>query len=137
LAQSAKPNLSGTWQLDAGKSELHLAKTAAIIWQINETYNSIQMKQVETDDGGRERTVSFSCLIGGKECSFKEPGGSAKASFWYNGPMLVEMKTGHDDHIAKYRMTLGADGKTMDVELMAVVPPSAEKPDRLVFSKQQ
>ncbi len=135
-AQSDHPNLSGTWQLDQTKSELHAGKSPALTWFIDEKENAIQMKQVEKDDSGKQREVDFNCGIGGKECSVKEPDGQFKASFWYNGPMLVEMKTSeHTDHIMKYRMKLENDGRVLNVEMTSIVPVS-EKPDHLVFSKQ-
>lgn len=137
LAQDDKPNLSGTWQLDPGKSEIHGGKAQIATWVIKEDGQNIEIKQVNSE-GGTQRKVDLVCVIGGKECSFKEPEGTAKASFWYNGPMLVEMKTsGRNDRIDKYRMKLAEDGKTLRVELMAIVPPSPEKPEQLVFTKQQ
>lgn len=135
-AQDARPDLTGTWQLDPAKSEVSMAKPSVLTWLIQEKADSIEMKQVEKDGGGRERQLaSFTCGIGGKECAFKDTDGAVKASFWYNGPMLVEMKT-HNDRISKYRMKLLDDGKTLDVEMLPISPASG-KQEHLVFSKQQ
>jgi hypothetical protein len=135
-AQDAKPDLTGTWQLDTAKSEIYSSKPSVLTWLIQEKSGSIQMKQVEKDGSGHEREVAFTCGIGGKECAFKEPDGQAKALFWYNGPMLVEMKTLHNDHVSKYRMKLGDDGKTLNVEYLSIAPAS-DKAEHLVFTKQQ
>ena len=135
-AQDAKPNLSGTWQLDTAKSEMSSTKPSVLTWLIQEKADSIDMKQVEKDGNGREREVAFTCGTTGKECAFKEPDGHAKASFWYNGPMLVEMKTLGNAHVTRYRMKLGDDGKTLTVESTSIAPAS-DKADHLVFSKQQ
>jgi hypothetical protein len=134
-AQDAKPDLTGTWRLDTAKSEMYSTKPSVLTWLIQEKGGSIEMKQVEKDEGGHERQVAFTCGIGGKECAFKEPDGQVKASFWYNGPMLVEMKTLHNDHVGRYRMKLGEDGKTLNVEFTSIAPAS-DKTDHLVFSKQ-
>lgn len=135
-AQDGKPNLTGTWQLDTAKSELSSSKPSVLTWLIQEKADSIEMKQVEKDESGHERQVSFTCGTLGKECAFKEPDGAVKASFWYNGPTLVEMKTLKNDHIGRYRMKLGEDGKTLNVEFMSIAPAS-DKTERLVFSKLQ
>jgi len=134
-AQDAKPNLSGTWQLDSAKSEMSSSKSSVLTWLIQEKAGSIEMKQVEKDGSGHERQAAFTCGTAGKECAVKELDGPVKASFWYNGPMLVEMRT-HNDHVSKYRMKLGDDGKTLNVEMMSIAPPS-DKAEHLVFTKQQ
>ena len=36
LAAQDRPNLSGTWQFDSSKSELHTSKVAGATWVINE-----------------------------------------------------------------------------------------------------
>lgn len=133
-AQDGKPNLSGTWQLDADKSEGSAARSSVLTWLIQEKADSIEMKQVEKDGSGREKQLAaFTCGIGGKECAFKDSDGSVKALFWYNGPMLVEMKT-HNTHVSKYRMKLGDDGKTLNVEMLSIAPAS-DKSEHLVFTK--
>jgi hypothetical protein len=126
--------------LEAGKSEVAEGnKLGSVTWVVTEDDNqsTIQMKQVDKDAGGKEHSVQFTCDIGGKECSFEDLDGKAKASFWYNGPMLVEMRTGghHGDAVSKYRMRLSDDGKTMTVEVTPIMPAS-EKPEKLVFTKQ-
>ena len=117
-----------------GKSEMSTTKSTVLTWLIQEKAGSIEMKQVEKDENGHERQLTaFNCGIGGKECTFKEPEGAVKASFWFNGPMLVEMKT-RNDHVSKYRMQLGDNGKTLNVEYMSIAPVT-EKSEHLVFSR--
>ena len=86
LTGQDRPNLSGTWQFDNSKSELHSAKVAGATWVINEDDTSIQM--TESEDGASKK-IELKCTTDGKEC--KVNGDKATASFWYNGPMLVEM----------------------------------------------
>lgn len=135
LAQdTSRPDLNGTWQLDATKSDIHSPRAESLIWQLTQKDDAITMKQIEKD-GAKERTESVTCSIGGKDC--KTSGSEeAKMSFWYNGPKLVALKTVHNgSSITKYRMELSPDGKTMTVEVMPMLPATA-KNDKLVFEKQ-
>jgi hypothetical protein len=129
LAAQDRPNLSGTWQFDSSKSELHNEKIAGATWLINEDDSSIQL--TESEDGA-SRKIEMKCSTDGKEC--KISGDKATASFWYNGPMLVEMES-KGDHVVRYRMKLSQDGKTLTVETTSIVP-KADQDDVLVFHKQ-
>ena len=127
---SSKPNLSGSWQLDVAQSELNTNRLNHATWVIDEKENSIHIAESET--GKADRKVELACTTDGKEC--KIPGEKTKASFWYNGPMLVEMETS-GDNATRYRMKLSPDGKALNVEVTYIVPQT-EKPDKLVFNKQ-
>jgi hypothetical protein len=129
LAGQDRPNLSGTWQFDSSKSELHTVKVAGATWVINEDDNSIQLTESEDGYG---RKIELKCTTDGKEC--KVTGDKATASFWYNGPMLVEMEN-KGEHVVRYRMKLSDDGKTLTVETTSIVPQSTQD-DVLVFHKQ-
>lgn len=129
LAGQDRPNLSGTWQFDSSKSELHGVMVAGATWVINEDESSIQI--TEGQDGAKKK-IELKCTTDGKEC--KISGEKATASFWYNGPVLVEMET-KGEHVTRYRMNLSADGKTLTVDLRSIVPQSTED-DVLVFQKQ-
>ncbi|HYL39263.1 MAG TPA: hypothetical protein VEV17_25310 [Bryobacteraceae bacterium] len=124
LAQD-KPNFTGTWQFDASKSELHNVKMASATWLIEEKDNSIHITETE---GGRK--LELKCSTDGKDCDASD---KAKASFWYNGPLLVEMET-RGDHVVRYRLKLADDGKSMRVELTHIVP-ALDGIDVLMFAK--
>lgn len=127
--QDDRPNLSGTWQFDGAKSDLHTVKVAGATWVINEDDSSIQI--VESEDGA-DKKIELKCTTDGKTC--KVSGGKSTASFWYNGPMLVEMET-KGEHVVRYRMKLSDDGKTLTVDTTSIVPQSTQD-DVLVFRKQ-
>jgi hypothetical protein len=127
-AQEDRPNLSGTWQYDSSQSQLHSVNIAGATWVINEDDSSIQITENETGD----KKVQLKCTTDGKEC--KLSGEKATASFWFNGPMLVEMES-KGDHVTRYRMKLSADGKTLTVDSTSIVPQSTQD-DVLVFKKQ-
>lgn len=129
LAAQDRPNLSGTWQFDSSQSQLHDVTVSGAIWVINEDDSSIQIS--ETQDGVSKKH-ELKCTTDGKEC--KVSGEKATASFWYNGPMLVEMES-KGDHVTRYRMKLSDDGKTLTVQTTSIVP-KADTDDVLVFRKQ-
>src|SRR5579863_7936300 len=124
-----RPNLSGTWQFDGSQSQVHSVTIAGATWVINEDDSSIQI--VESQDGASKK-IELKCTTDGKEC--KVSGDKATASFWYNGPMLVEMEN-KGERVVRYRMKLSADGKTLTVDTTSIVPQSAQD-DVLVFRKQ-
>ena len=123
------PNLTGTWQFDVSKSEQYTTKIANATWVIEEGDNSIHITEAEN---GNTKKVEVKCSTDGKDCNV--PGEKAKASFWYNGPMLVEMET-RGDHVNRYRMKLSDDSKALTVEVNSIVP-RIDKADVLVFQKQ-
>lgn len=129
LAAQDHPNLSGTWQFDTSKSQLHTDKAAGATWVISENDSSIQIS--ESEDGAAKK-VQMKCTTDGKECKFT--GEKGTASFWFNGPTLVEMET-HGDHVMRYRMKLSDDGKTLTVDTTSIVPQTPQG-DVMVFHKQ-
>jgi hypothetical protein len=129
LVGQDRPNLSGTWQVDVSKSQLHTEKVDGATWVIHEDESSIQITESE---GGAAKTLELKCTTDGKQC--KISGDKATASFWYNGPMLVEMES-KGDHVMRYRMKLSDDGKTLTVNTTSIVPQSTQD-DVLVFRKQ-
>jgi hypothetical protein len=123
------PNLAGTWQFDASKSEQHNTRVAGATWVIEEGDNTIHITESE---GGNAKKIEVKCSTDGKDCNIA--GEKAKASFWYNGPTLVEMET-RGDRVNRFKMKLSDDAKTLTVELNSIVPRD-DKPDVLVFQKQ-
>src|SRR5579871_774197 len=127
--ETSKPNLSGTWRLNAQRSELHSTHVSgAASWVIEEKDDSIHITESE---GGKK--IELQCPTNGKECEVTG-GEKAKASFWYNGPILVEMET-KGQNATRYRMNLSPEGKALTVEITYIVPQE-DKPDKLFFEKQ-
>jgi hypothetical protein len=130
----SRPNLSGTWQLDAAKSDMQLNKVSDLTMVIAEQDDSINISETETLNGGKERKVNYHCSVDGKDCSVPED--DSKASFWYNGATLVSMETKRNgSEVLKQRITLSPDSKTLTVEISSVVPQS-DKKDKLVLEKR-
>ena len=77
--------------------------------------------------------ADFTCPLSGKECEIKQDGRSEKAMIYYNGDKLVEIIEAHDG-TTKRRLSLSADGKTLDVELVPL--SSSDKAEKIVFHRQ-
>jgi hypothetical protein len=133
LAQDDRPDLTGTWQLDASKSDIKLSKFSDLKMTIAEKGDRINISDYETLGGGKERTIVYDCTTDGKECIVKSTG--AKASFWYNGPMLVNMETEKKGDVFRYRMKLSSDAKELTIEVSCLVPQN-DKVDKLVLAKR-
>ena len=133
--QDSRPDLSGKWQLDASKSDMQLNHLSGLTMVIHETDGKINIDESQKLADGKERKISYHCTTDGKEC---EVGGvKSKASFWYNGPMLVSMETQHNGgNVIRQRMKLSQDAKELTMEVSSLVPQS-DKTDKLVFEKQQ
>ena len=127
LAQD-RPSFSGTWQLDSAKSELHTGKITSATWVIAEGDNSIHISESEN---GKSKKTELQCTTDGKECKFP---GDRRDSFWFNGPVLVEMET-KSEHVTRFRIKVSEDGKTLTVEVTPIVPQT-DKIDTMVFQKQ-
>ena len=131
LAQdAAHPNFTGTWHLDAAKSELH-TKLEATAWAIHQDDSSIAI-----DEQVQGKTASVKCGTDGTNCKAKPEGEPGEVMFYYNGAMLVETDfLGHSkDHVVKKRMKLAEDGKTMEIEVQHVSPVGPT--EKWVFAKQ-
>jgi hypothetical protein len=126
--EEERPSFSGTWQFDASKSDMHLSKISSATWVIEEGENSIHIAQTEN---GKVKKLDLQCTTDGKECKFP---GDRRASFWYNGSMLVEMET-KNEHVIRYKMKVSDGGKTLTVEITHIVPQD-DKMDSMVFQKQ-
>jgi|SRR5579884_1817108 len=134
-AQDDRPDLSGKWQLDASKSDMQLNRLSGVIMTISEKDGKININEDEKLADGKERKITYTCTTDGKDCDVG--GTKAKASFWYNGPMLVSMETERNgSSVIRQRMKLSQDSKELTVEISSLVPQS-DKTDKLVFQRQQ
>jgi hypothetical protein len=127
IAQEARPNLSGKWQFNAGKSELHSGKTNAVSLVIENKGPSIHVTKTVTASG-KDSVIEFNCSTDGQDCNAK----GAKVSLWFDGASLVEMDVA-GDAITKSSMKLAAGGKTITLTV-SYISPKAES-DMVVLDK--
>jgi hypothetical protein len=116
----ASPDITGTWVEES---------SGAAKWVLAEKDGSIHVVQMNGD----KVQADFTCPLNGKECDIKQGGRSEKVMIYYNGDKLVEIIEGHDG-TTKKRLSVSADGKTLDVELVPL--SSADKAEKTVFHRQ-
>jgi hypothetical protein len=113
---------------------MQLNPLSDLTMQITEKDGKININEEQKLADGKERKVTYTCTTDGKECQIPETGG--KASFWYNGPMLVSMETEKKGgNVMRQRLKLSPDSKKLTVEISSLVP-KLDKRDKLVLEKQ-
>ena len=85
----------------------------------------------------KEDVSEFTCGTLGKECPMQDGGYKATVAVYYNGPLLVVLKTHgrKDSLVEKQRFSLSPAGDSLVLEIMHTEPES--KAERLVFTKAQ
>ncbi|HEY7306622.1 MAG TPA: hypothetical protein VH601_21040 [Bryobacteraceae bacterium] len=132
--EAVPPNFSGTWQLDAARSQIRNA--GSITYTIEDTSGKINFSRIVQDTDGKSITSKFSCDTVGTQCEFEEGNRKAKVSLWYDGTALVILKTDgpKEDSVTQWRLELAPDGNTLNVKLTHIEP--VEQPETMVFEKK-
>lgn len=136
LANDTKPNFTGTWELDAAKSQI-LNGGESIQLAIQEDSGKIQVTKTTHLAGGKEVTSTFECTADGANCVYQDGGKKAQISLWYNGPALVFLKTDgpSDDEVSQSKLQLSPDESTLQIEVTHITPEG--KPEMMVFTKKK
>jgi hypothetical protein len=143
-AQAQAPNLSGSWQLDAAKSDLGPmaqmfgGETPKITMVIDHKEPSVSIKTTtETPRGAR--TADQALTTDGKEVTTTGPrGGTSVTTAKWEGTTLVvtsKRSTPQGELMQKQMLTLSADGKTLTANATAQTP-MGEFSTTQVFVKQ-
>jgi hypothetical protein len=118
-----KPTLTGEWQPESSgaqgpKLSIHLQT------------DRIELKDLAAAD---DRKTEIVCSTKGKECEAKIAGEPVRLSYYFNGPVLVEMAYygKNNDRIVRTRRSLSEDGTKMNVEVMEVT--TGKSPETQVF----
>jgi hypothetical protein len=130
-ADSDKPKLAGTWELDTAKSQLeHSPGTLQLV--VQDTSGKIQFTRTIHTPDGKDLVAKFECLPGGPDCVFDEAGHKSKVSLWYQGAALVILKTDgpSDDEVTQW--TLKLDNHTLQIEVSHITPVG--KTETMVFN---
>lgn len=98
-----RPDLNGIWRLEPAQCVLHSRIPSELTWQIEQSNNDIRLIQ---RFGDCKNADDLRCATDGKDCKIKDEGHSAVISFYYNGPVLVEVEAlGHNrDTVTKKRI---------------------------------
>jgi hypothetical protein len=127
-AQQNKPNLSGKWQLNTRKSEVHSRIPYAVNLAMDQKGSAIHLVRTARTNAGRDTVTEFNCTTDGKDCDVK----GVKISLWYDGASLVEMDIAVQS-VTKSSMTLSDDGKTISIDVNYISPPGDR--EKLVLEK--
>src|SRR5688572_3906997 len=132
LLAADKPNLSGTWRLE-GDSQLVEGVLPAITIVHKESELHLSDASTKTNNNS-----VIDCNTVGKQCEATLDGQPVKASYWFNGPVLVEMlQFGKDnDRVVKTKRSLSDDGQKMTVDLIQVLP-AGKSPVKHVVEREQ
>lgn len=151
---AAKADFSGTWTLDASKSEgLPPGTISTMI--VTQTGDRVEVETKLKIGAGEERTVKDVFVLDGKETDFNPPliGGSGnspkikkakRTSKWTaseNGfdsaeETIVNAPDGGEDTIkAERHWSLSADGKTLTIEAIVQNPNGSSKIKRVFVKK--
>ena len=133
-ADDGVPEIGGEWKLDPARSELDQAnKDLALVIE----YKGQKIHIKETRGPNPKDVSEFTCGTMGKECPMLDGEDKAKVSVYYNGPVLVVLKThGRKGSVVeKQRFSLSPTGDSLNLEIMHIEPQG--KGERLVFTKAQ
>lgn len=129
-----RPNLTGSWKFDPSHSEVHSRVPSQFTWQIEQDDNAIHLIQKIEE---KNKPDDIRCATDGKDCKAKDEGHSVTVSFYYNGPVLVELESEGQNHdnVVKKRMQVSSDGSTLTVDVIHV-SPTGKLPEKLVLMKE-
>ena len=131
-AAADHPNLSGTWTLDASRSQIHDSKIKNETLEIQQKEDAVTIAD-DNNAGGKDRKWQYQCLADGSTCKAKD----LSVMVYYNGPVLVLMEMRRNNEIVlKKRLTASGDGKTLTMNVIHVAPAGL-KDETLTFVKQQ
>ena len=123
----AKPNFSGSWQLDAAKSKTEAKED--IVWKIDQNQKDIAIEEMSAG-----KSISNAKCSIGKSCEFDDNGHKTTAMTYFLDKTLVQTRSASDNStVVKRQLKLEPDG-SMKVEQITIVP--ADKMDVLVFVKK-
>jgi hypothetical protein len=129
-ADTAKPNFTGTWELDAKKSE-GVPEGLTQVLTVKQADDRIDV-EIKMSGPQGDRTLSDAYVVNGKEADFKPPvvtGGTAKggtrvstwakdgAGFDVEEKAQIDGPEGADELKGKRTWRLSPDGKVLTIEM--------------------
>jgi hypothetical protein len=132
LSAADRPNLSGTWLLDAAHSQIRSSKVKTETLEIQQKDNTVEISD-DINTGSTGVKSEYRCPTDGSMCKAKD----LSAMLYYDGAALivVEMRQNNKIVIQK-RLTLSEDGKTLSLD-MSHIAPAGLKDESLKFVKQK
>jgi hypothetical protein len=124
---AAKPNFSGSWQIDAAKSKPEVKDD--LVLKIDQKDGEIAIEEMVVG----KAVSNAKCSIG-KPCEFEGQGKKMTAMTYFLDKTLVQMRSASDNSsVVKWQIKMDPDG-SMKVEQITIVP--SDKTELLVFRKK-
>ncbi|HJZ67498.1 MAG TPA: hypothetical protein VKF81_05080 [Blastocatellia bacterium] len=129
-----KPNVSGTWKMNAERSRFERGGPKAITIKLDQQGSTLNESLTLTNDQG-ERTESFTYTLDGKESVLRIEGEQIKATAVWDGASLV-LEFKNDEGLSfRRKITVSADGKTMTIDVKQSNPNGTTN-DTVILEKQ-
>jgi hypothetical protein len=134
----AKPNFSGTWKLNVGKSDFGpVPGPDSQEEKINQEDPNMKVNVAEKGQMG-DMNFDLTYTTDGKECTNSVAGNEFKSVVnWDGNDLVIDTKGSFDgnDFTAKDRWTLSEDGKTLTVR-RHLASAMGEADQKVIFEKQ-
>lgn len=132
-ADTSSPNFTGTWQLNAAKSQTDHSENVTL--EIQDVPNRFTLVRHVQEGDGKEVVSHFSCATNGTQCEFIEGDHKGKGSAWHDGASLfiLESDGPKDESSAEWQIELSPDGKTLNVKYNLLAP--TDRTEKRVFDK--
>jgi len=135
-ADDDRPDLSGTWKLNVAQSK-PAPSEQQVVMTIEENGDKLHLKETRGLQPKKDDVSEFTCTMTGEDCPMLDGGHKAKASAYYNGPVLVVFKT--NEHrggsVEKWRLSLAPKGDSLTKEITHIQPQ--QPTETLVFSREK
>jgi hypothetical protein len=114
-----RTKLIGSWETAGGPQ---IAET----WTLAADGEAMNIRRTKAGEVASE----LKCNTLGTECRLKEAGKPLHVSMWFNGAKLVVMET-RGTEVLKRRFQAGEDGRTLEMEVIPIVPQGKTETIRL------
>jgi hypothetical protein len=130
-----KPNVTGTWKMNAEKSKFERGGPQAITIKFDQKDATLSEAMTITNQQG-ERTFNFTYSLDGKESSQKLESIDIKTTAKWEGEALqIDFKNDEQGFSFMRKITLSGDGKTMTIDVKQM-NPNGSASDTLILDKQ-
>ena len=133
-AQGKQPNLSGTWKMNAAKSQFERSGPSGVTLTLDHKEPALsEVLALSTDNG--DRSVSAKYTTDGKETPQEVMGTTAQTSAKWEGESLtIEWKA--EGRSFSRKLSLSADGKTITMIVKQSGADGQGTTDTVVLEKQ-
>lgn len=129
-----KPDVSGTWKMNAEKSKFERGGPRAITIKFDQQASTLNESLTLTNSQG-ERTVNFTYSLEGKESLQQLEGRPVKTiAKWEGESLVIEFKNDEGFNFLR-KIIVSGDGKTMTIDVKQSSPNGAAN-DIVVLEKQ-